>query len=196
MAKRTKQPQPINPRSRITSVERVRASDIEPHPGNWREHPEGQAAAMAGVMREVGDVGVLLAWRSERNGGKLTLIDGHLRRGLAPDHEYMVAITDLNDAEADYVLATHDPLAAMASADAGALDALLSSVNSGEAAVQAMLADLAKSGGLYEAPEITAAVDEMKEQWMIVIKCNGEQHQTDLLERFTSEGLKCRALIS
>jgi hypothetical protein len=37
----------------------------------------------------------------------------------------------------------------MATADAGALDALLSSVKSGEAAVQAMLAELAESAGLY-----------------------------------------------
>ena len=33
----------------------------------------------------------------------------------------------VDDVEADYILATHDPLAAMATADAGALDALLSS---------------------------------------------------------------------
>lgn len=171
MAKKQKKPGAVNPRSRIISVERVRASDIEPHPGNWRDHPEAQAEAMAGVMREVGDVGVLLAWRSERNGGKLTLIDGHLRRGLAPDHEYMVAITDLNDTEADYVLATHDPLAAMAAADAGALDALLSSVNSGEAAVQKMLSDLADGAGLYQAredvdaePQIDKA-EELRAKW-------------------------------
>ena len=58
-------------------------------------------------------------------------------------------ILDVDDAEADYLLATHDPLAAMATADAGALDALLSSVQSGEAAVQAMLAKLGEDAGIY-----------------------------------------------
>jgi hypothetical protein len=61
-----------------------------------------------------------------------------------------VLVLDVTDEEADYLLATHDPLAAMATADAGALDALLSSVNSGEAAVQAMLSQLAARSGLYE----------------------------------------------
>lgn len=158
-------------RSRITEVRRVRAGDLEPHPGNWRDHPDAQAQAMAGVMREVGDVGVLLAWRSERNGGKLTLIDGHLRRGIAPDHEYMVAVTDLSDAEADYVLATHDPLSAMASADAAALDALLSSVSSADAAVREMLSDLAMRSGIAAIggdadaePQIDAA-EELRAKW-------------------------------
>lgn len=152
MGVKKKAPQPatlrVDPRNRIVDVRRVRASELTPHPGNWRQHPLGQAEALAGTMREVGDVGVLLAWVSERNGGKLTLIDGHLRRGLAPEHEYMVAITDLSDAEADYVLATHDPLAALAEADASALDALLASVKTDEAAVMKMLSDLAKEAGV------------------------------------------------
>jgi hypothetical protein len=61
-----------------------------------------------------------------------------------------VLILDVDDAEADYLLAVVDPLAAMATADAGALDALLSSVQSGEAAVQAMLAELAGENGQLE----------------------------------------------
>ena len=60
---------------------------------------------------------------------------------------------DVDEQEADLLLATHDPRAAMATADAGALDALLSSVNSGEAAVQAMLAKLAVDAGIV-APEV------------------------------------------
>lgn len=163
----------VDPRSRIVEVRKVRAEDIAAHPGNWRDHPDAQAEAIAGVMREVGDVGVLLAWHSERNGGKLTLIDGHLRRGISPGHEYHVAITDLTDAEADYVLATHDPLAAMAKADAGALDALLSTVNSSETGVQKMLADLAKASGLdYAAQEADAEpqidkAEELNKKWQV-----------------------------
>lgn len=152
-------------RSRIVSVKRVRASDLEEHPGNWRDHPTAQVDTLRGVMNEVGDVGVLLAYKSERNGGKVTLIDGHLRRGIAPDHEYFVAMTDLDDAEADYVLATHDPLAAMAIPDAGALDALMATVNSGEAAVQEMLAKLARNAGITpnEDPEAPEDFDEYNE---------------------------------
>ncbi len=131
-----------NYRNRILGLEYIKTADLTEHPGNWREHPAAQAEALKGVLNEVGIAGALLAYRSQRQGGALVVIDGHLRKDAAPQ-TWPVLVLDVDDAEADYLLATHDPLAAMATADAGALDALLSSVNSGEAAVQAMLAELA-----------------------------------------------------
>lgn len=133
---------PTDYRNRIKALEYVDAADLTAHPGNWREHPQAQAEAMRGVLAEVGIAGALLAYRSERQGGALVVIDGHLRKDAAPQ-KWPVLVLDVSDEEADFILATHDPLAAMATADAGALDALLSSVQSGEAAVQAMLAELA-----------------------------------------------------
>ena len=140
---------PTDYRNRIKALEYVNSADLAAHPGNWREHPAAQAEALKGVLAEVGIAGALLAYRSERQGGALVVIDGHLRKDAAPQ-KWPVLILDVDDAEADYLLATHDPLAAMATADAGALDALLSSVQSGEAAVQAMLSQLAARSGLYE----------------------------------------------
>lgn len=136
------------------------ARDLVPHAGNWRNHGKAQVDALRGVLAEVGIADTILAYRSPRNGGKLTVIDGHLRRDAAPQR-WPVLVLDVDDAEADYILSTHDPLAAMATADAAALDALLSSVNSGEAAVQQMLADLASEAGLYgdalDAPDVGSA---------------------------------------
>ena len=140
---------PTDYRNRIKALEYVNSADLVAHPGNWREHPAAQAEALKGVLSEVGIAGALLAYRSERQGGALVVIDGHLRKDAAPQ-KWPVLILDVDDAEADYILATHDPLAAMATADAGALDALLSSVQSGEAGVQAMLSQLAARSGLYE----------------------------------------------
>ena len=136
-------------RNRIKTLEYIHTRDLVAHPGNWRDHPKAQADALLGVLKEVGIAGALLAYRSERQGGALVVIDGHLRKDAAPT-KWPVLVLDVNDEEADYLLATHDPLAAMATADAGALDALLSSVQSGEAAVQAMLSQLAARSGLYE----------------------------------------------
>lgn len=34
------------------------------------------------------------------------------------------------------------------------------------------------------------------EKWTIVVTCSDEQHQTDLLQRFESEGLQCRAIVT
>lgn len=157
-------------RNRIKALEYVNSSDLTPHPGNWREHPAAQAEALKGVLNEVGIAGALLAYRSQRQGGALVVIDGHLRKDAAPQ-KWPVLILDVDDSEADFLLATHDPLAAMATADAGALDALLSSVQSGEAAVQQMLAELAEDAGLYQPKDTEDAepqvdrVEELREQW-------------------------------
>ena len=150
-------------RNRIKALEYIHTRDLVAHPGNWREHPKAQADALLGVLKEVGIAGALLAYRSERQGGALVVIDGHLRKDAAPT-KWPVLILDVTDEEADYLLATHDPLAAMATADAGALDALLSSVNSGEAAVQAMLADLATHSGLYD-PGETPHLDDLEDEY-------------------------------
>ena len=162
---------PTDYRNRIKALEYVNSADLTAHPGNWREHPQAQAEAMRGVLAEVGIAGALLAYRSERQGGALVVIDGHLRKDAAPQ-KWPVLVLDVDDAEADYILSTHDPLAAMATADAGALDALLSSVQSGEAAVQAMLAAVAEGAGLYAPkddpqdaePQVDRA-EELRQEW-------------------------------
>ena len=41
-----------------------------------------------------------------------------------------------------------------------------------------------------------AGVDVVPQQWAIMIECDGETEQANLLQRFEAEGLKCRALIS
>jgi ParB-like chromosome segregation protein Spo0J len=40
------------------------------------------------------------------------------------------------------------------------------------------------------------ANQEVKEQFIVLVECNGEKEQCELIERLTSEGYKCRALMS
>ncbi len=135
-------------RNRVVELRMMKPCDLLDHPGQWRNHMDAQVEAMVGVLRENGINDPLKAWISERAGGKVVTWDGHLRKALDPNIEWPVIITDYNDAEADYALLTHDPLGAMAVADKAALDALLASVQTSDAAVQTMLADLAKDSGL------------------------------------------------
>ena len=151
-------------RNRIVERQMLRPGDLLDHPGQWRDHTDAQAQAMAGILREVGIASTLKAWRSERAGGGLVTWDGHLRKSLDPDLEWPVDILDITDAEADYLLSVFDPVSAMATADAGALDALLSSVQSGEAAVQEMLAELAAVSGLYDAGK-TPHLDDLADEY-------------------------------
>jgi len=127
-------------------LRRVRAGDLEPHPKNWRVHPQGQRRALRGVLRQVGHADALIA--RELGDGRLELIDGHLRRDLDPDQRLPVLVVDLSAEEAELVLATLDPLAALAEPDPGALEDLLRSVRADSPAVQALLEGLAKAAGL------------------------------------------------
>lgn len=113
-------------RNRIIETKVVPASEILLHPLNWRLHPHGQIEAVEGLLQEVGIVQTLITYYSERNNGALTLIDGALRKGLGG--EWPVTITDLNDEEADIMLATLHPVGDMAQMDSEKLAALLEQV--------------------------------------------------------------------
>jgi len=144
---------------------RIPARELQAHDGNWRHHPQFQQDAMRGVLNEIGIAGALLVYHSPAHDGALVTIDGHLRKALSDDQAWPCLVLDVDDDEAAYILATHDPITALAQADAQALEALLASVQSGEAGVQAMLAQLAEEQGLVPpepavAPEGFPSYDE------------------------------------
>ena len=137
-------------RDRIKSLQRVRAGDLRPNPRNWREHPPAQRAALEGVLAEVGYADALLA--RELPDGDLELIDGHLRAGLDPEETVPVLVLDVDEAEAAILLATFDPLAAMAEANEEALAGLLAEIETDSAGLQAMLDGLAEDNGAGPVP--------------------------------------------
>lgn len=135
-------------RDRILSLERVPASQLRENPQNWRQHPRVQQGALDAVLREVGVAGALLAYRSERNGGALTLIDGHLRRSVEAVAAWPVLVLDVSDAEADLLLASVDPIGAMATASTEALTSLLARLSPAEDDVQSLLEQIARQQGV------------------------------------------------
>jgi hypothetical protein len=188
-----------NIRDRIVEIRKVPGRDLLPCPLNWRKHPQAQREALRGVLSEVGVADVLKAW--QRPDGKLELIDGHLRAEELADHEWNVAILDVTEAEARYLLATHDTLGAMAEPDAAILDGLLREMNSGDSAVQQMLADLAAGAGLYqdnkeESPIDTSSKMSDELEYRIIVKCESETQQITIIEQLESEGIECQPLIS
>jgi hypothetical protein len=127
-------------RDRIVELRRVRAGDLKANPKNWRVHPEGQRSAVGEMLSSIGFVGALAA--REVN-GELELLDGHLRADLADGSEVPVLVLDLNDDEADKMLATFDPLAGLALVDGDKLADLLSGISLDEnAEIRKMLTDL------------------------------------------------------
>lgn len=130
-------------RNRIKSLRHVRAGDLKPNPRNWRMHPQEQQDALRGVLAEVGYADALIA--RELPDGTLELVDGHLRAETTPDMKVPVLVTDLDEAEAAKVLATLDPLAAMAEQDTEKLAELLADIETESEALKAMLDELADS---------------------------------------------------
>jgi hypothetical protein len=127
-------------RDRITELRRIRAGDLKRNPKNWRVHPEGQRSAVSQMLSDIGFVGALVAREKNKT---LEILDGHLRADIAEDSMVPVVVVDLNDDEADKVLATYDPLAGLALTDGTKLDDLLKGISLDEnAEIRRMLADL------------------------------------------------------
>jgi hypothetical protein len=193
-------------RDRIKDLRRVPASELKPHPLNWRTHPRSQQDALRGILSEIGYADALLA--RETSDGGLMLIDGHLRAETTPDALVPVLVLDVDEVEAAKILATLDPLAAMAQADAARLNRLLSEVATGNVALQELLARLAGESSTSAReegakPQATAQADgagagqklRVETKYAVIINCDSEQQQLALLERFDQEGLNCRALV-
>jgi hypothetical protein len=190
---------PFSVRNRIVRHVRIRAGDLVPHELNARRHPAVQREALADLYAEVGFARSLLAYALPD--GRLKLIDGHLRRQMDPNMEVDVEVLDVSEEEARKLLLSIDPLAALAENDEATLDELrkLTTTNSdaltnlwrsiGEAtAVQEELEEVAR-----RKPAPPPAVPE---QYFVLVECADEATQLELLKRFQSEGLSCRALLS
>jgi DNA modification methylase len=124
-------------RDRIKELRRVRARDLIPHEKNWRVHTKAQTAALRGLLSEIGYADALLA--RELPDGGLQLVDGHLRAETTPSAMVPVLILDVTEEEADKILLTLDPLAAMAESDSERLQALLNNVRTDSPAVEELL---------------------------------------------------------
>jgi ParB-like chromosome segregation protein Spo0J len=116
------------------------------NPYNFRIHSQFQQASLTGVLETIGWVQRIII--NQRSGH---LIDGHLRVTLADryDQPYVpVSYVDLSDDEERLVLATLDPLSALAVHDKAQYESLLRDVHTDNAAIAALLADTAEKMGM------------------------------------------------
>ncbi|HEY5313328.1 MAG TPA: hypothetical protein VIK18_12450 [Pirellulales bacterium] len=177
-------------RDRIREFRRVKAGLLRPSSKNWRAHPSRQRDAMLGMLAEIGYADALLV--RPLDDGTLELIDGHLRAELTPEMEVPVLVLDVTAAEADKLLALHDPLAAMAETNFAALSDLVAQVDTENAAVQRLLdrlADPPRDDAQRDVPGI-----EIPEVFQLVVECRDEADQRGLYERLSTEGYACKPL--
>ena len=138
-------------RDRISELRRVRAGDLIADERNWRVHTDGQRAALTAMLERVGYAGAALV-RDTPEG--LKLIDGHLRASINPEQVIPVLVLDVNEDEATQLLATYDPLSAMAETDTAALATLLENLPPIDTIIDGYLADLVDGGAWQFGSEI------------------------------------------
>jgi hypothetical protein len=128
--------------NRIVGHADVPPAELVPNPRNWRAHPLEQQRALAGALAQVGWVAEVLVNRTTGH-----VVDGHLRIELAlarDEPTVPVTYVELAEDEERLVLASLDPLAAMATAEQEQLAALLAGLEPADDALKALLDDLAR----------------------------------------------------
>ena len=179
---------------RIKELRRVRAAELRPNPKNWRTHPPRQREALRGLLAEVGYADALLA--RELPDGSLELIDGHLRATTTPEAMVPVLVLDVSAAEADKLLASLDPLAALAGRDEELLERLLAAVQTEDAALRSVLEEL-RDGPVDVDSGVAAGAErevEVPESFQVLVECDDEAEQEVVYRRLTEEGYACRVL--
>jgi len=161
-------------RNRITRLVRVKASDLAMSPHNFRQHSFEQMGALTAMLERVGFAGAALA--RQRDDGKLEVIDGHLRAQVAGDNEIPVLVLDVDERDAKTLLATLDPLAAMAETDVDALTSLVEGMSFDDASLTKLIASLAPSADSADSIEadvqadIGDALDDTPERSFVFIR--------------------------
>jgi ParB-like chromosome segregation protein Spo0J len=162
---------PIQIRDRIKELRRVPAKELLRNPKNWRRHPKAQVAALCGLLNEIGYADALIA--RELPDGRLMMIDGHLRAETTPDAQVPVLVLDVTEEEADMLLLTLDPLAAMAESDSERIKALLATVQTNSEAVQDLLKrtagdriwEIVHPADVKEVEVLPDRADELRAKW-------------------------------
>ena len=151
--------------NRIIKSGEESVKDLVPNSANWRLHPVRQKAATKEAIAHVGWVERVLVnlrtgddWPDDQRGVK-TLVDGYMRLGIALDsgeETVPVDYVDLTPLEEAYVLATLDPLGALAQTDKDALVALTGQLDQTTKSVRAAL----RAAGIDSRNTLTMLADQ------------------------------------
>lgn len=132
-------------KNRIIGHAEVDPKTLVPNPENWRLHPKNQQEAMEGALDDIGWVQEITI--NQRTG---LVVDGHLRLDLAlrrGEALVPVKIVDLTPDEEAAVLATLDPISAMAKTDKAKLKSILTIAKSQSVKMQELLEQMRMKAG-------------------------------------------------
>jgi len=181
----------------------VRVGDCRPHPKNYNQHAPEQIANLRVSLRRFGQVRSIVVQETETG---YLLVAGHgihraawlegldtLRADVIPagwDEPRVLAYLAADNELARLGKPDEAQLAALVAEVKAKADAELATLAAGtEARLQKLLAQVADEPGDW-------VPVEQPEMYLIIIECETESRQVELLERFMREGLSCRALVS
>lgn len=129
--------------NRVQQLVHVKASELVSNPLNFREHPEKQREALRGLLEEVGIAGAVLARKVKK---KYVLIDGHLRQEELTkmgDQEIPVLVLDVNEDEANKLLAAYDPISSLAETNQAKFKELIQKVSTDSKPLASLFSSIA-----------------------------------------------------
>ena len=177
-------------RDRIKSLRRVPAGKLKTSPKNWREHGEAQRSALRGALAEIGFADAVLARQLED--GSLEIIDGHLRlEEVPPEMKVPTLVLDVTEDEAATLLATLDPIGALAETNQEALAELIEGCRPETPELESFLDKLAADNAL----ELTPPAEQLAEPtkiYEVIVTCADRADQQAVYERLHEEDRSVR----
>jgi ParB-like chromosome segregation protein Spo0J len=175
----------------------VPIAELVPDAANARKHDERNLAAIRGSLRQFGQRAPLVV---QQQGMIVRAGNGRLAAALQLGWTHIATLVVAEDnVDAVAFAITDNRTAELADWDTDTLDRLLREIEVGDEDLESMLADLADDAGIFSELEDELAEDqsdELTDAFAVLITCQNESQQAELLERFGREGLTCRALIT
>lgn len=165
-------------------LEWIEAGSLSDNPENWRRHPDEQKHTLRDVIRdpEIGWAGACLY--NEATGH---FLDGHLRKAVAdPNEKIPVLIGRWSEAAERKILATLDPLAAMALGDAKQFDALAATIEADSLWLRNLIENTARGCDAATDDDTPAAEKTAGAPHLAAMSCNPFEHYDYVVLLFKS----------
>jgi len=153
-------------RDRVVGFVKKPANEFLANPLNFRRHPNAQRDIFRGVIADLGFAGAVL--ENVRTGN---LIDGHLRieEALSVDETAPIPCiqVDLTEDEERLLLATYDPIGALAVEDAAAYELLLKQTAAEDEALQTFIDCQLMEAEILAGHELEHGFDDLESETTI-----------------------------
>ena len=169
-------------------IETIPIDSISPDPSNARRHPQRNLDQIKSSLRRFGQQKPIVvdATNTVRAG------NGTLAAAKALGWETIQIVrSDLEKTELTAFAIADNRSAELAEWDAEILSVTLSDPEIGD--VGFLDEEIRKLTG--QLLESSPSLEMPAEKWLIVVTCKDEADQAELLERFATDGLKCKALL-